>query len=84
MSAPVKVGALRAIASLASKVGGPASLQPLLPALLSSLVGLMGQSSEETLHLLLETLVALVKVRGEGRRVCVRRGVCAGVVCVCF
>ncbi|TVU11657.1 hypothetical protein EJB05_45254 [Eragrostis curvula] len=61
---PVKVGACRAIAQLL-----PGSnqdlIQPNIMGILSSLVDLLRQASEETLHLVLETLQSAIKSGGE-------------------
>lgn len=56
-----KVGACRALASLAPACPPPA-LAPLLPGALAALVALLRGSSEETAHLVLGTLAALVRV----------------------
>jgi hypothetical protein len=59
-----KVGALRALCQLAPTVPKHV-LQPLLPGVYGGLLQLLGGSSEETMHLVLGTLAALVQV---GRR----------------
>lgn len=56
-----KVGACRALAELAPAVPKPA-LQPLLPNVYGGLLGLLRESSEETAHLALGTIAALVQV----------------------
>ncbi|KAK3128950.1 hypothetical protein QOZ80_6BG0468780 [Eleusine coracana subsp. coracana] len=61
---PVKVGACRALAQLL-----PGSnedlIQPNIMGILSSLVDLLRQASDETLHLVLETLQSAIKSGGE-------------------
>ncbi|CAM0914131.1 unnamed protein product [Alopecurus aequalis] len=60
---PVKVGACRALAQLLQD--NQSSVQPNIMGILSSLVDLLRQASEETLHLVLETLQSAVKSGGE-------------------
>jgi hypothetical protein len=57
-----KVGACRALAELAPALPKPA-LQPALPGVYSGLLALLRESTEETAHLVLGTLAALVQVR---------------------
>ncbi|KAI8468293.1 MAG: armadillo-type protein [Monoraphidium minutum] len=59
-----KVGALRALSHLAPAVP-PHALRPLLPRAFAGLLALLGGSSEETMHLVLGTLAALVQVDTE-------------------
>lgn len=61
MPAPVRIGACRALCKLCHKVA-PEALQPQLPHLYEGLVLLLQESSEETLHLVLETLTAMLKI----------------------
>ncbi|XP_072973182.1 uncharacterized protein [Typha angustifolia] len=57
---PVKVGACRALSQLLSE-SNQDLIQPHIMGLLSSLTDLLRQASDETLHLVLETLQAAVK-----------------------
>ncbi|KAK6921832.1 hypothetical protein RJ641_012339 [Dillenia turbinata] len=57
---PVKVGACRALTQLLPEANREA-VQPHIMGLFSSLIDLLNQASEETLHLVLETLQAAVK-----------------------
>ncbi|CAL0308014.1 unnamed protein product [Lupinus luteus] len=57
---PVKVGACRALSQLLPEANNEI-VQPQLLSLFSSLTDLLNQASEETLHLVLETLHAAVK-----------------------
>ncbi|KAK9276415.1 hypothetical protein L1049_005948 [Liquidambar formosana] len=57
---PVKVGACRALSQLLPEAN-KGILQPHIVALFSSLTDLLNQASDETLHLVLETLQAAVK-----------------------
>ncbi|BDA48104.1 Importin-9 [Coccomyxa sp. Obi] len=59
----VQVGACRAIASLVPRAPRPA-LQPLLDPIYEGLGRLLGEFSEETLHLVLEALAVLVEADG--------------------
>ncbi|KAJ8500349.1 hypothetical protein OPV22_010901 [Ensete ventricosum] len=61
--APVKVGACRALSQLLPVYGE--NVQPYIMGLLSSLTNLLRQASDETLHLVLETLQAAVKAGQE-------------------
>ncbi|MQL84216.1 hypothetical protein Taro_016714 [Colocasia esculenta] len=61
---PVKVGACRALSQLLPE-SDPGNLQPHLMRLFSSLIDLLKQASEETLHLVLETLQAAVRAGHE-------------------
>jgi hypothetical protein len=61
--APVKIGACRAVALLSAKVPREL-LQPLLPGLYGGLVQFLEETCEETQHLVLECLRAVVTVRG--------------------
>uniref|UniRef100_A0ACD6AEW2 Uncharacterized protein n=1 Tax=Avena sativa TaxID=4498 RepID=A0ACD6AEW2_AVESA len=61
---PVKVGACRALAQLLPE-SNQSSVQPNIMGILSSLVDLLRQASEETLHLVLETLQSAIKSGGE-------------------
>ena len=65
---PVRIGAIRVIAKLLPKMwggqtpGGASSTSlGLFPALYEGLIALIAKSSEETLHLVLETLTVVVK-----------------------
>ncbi|KAL5826158.1 hypothetical protein ACOSQ4_017955 [Xanthoceras sorbifolium] len=57
---PVKIGACRAISQLLPKANKEI-IQPQMMGLFSSLTDLLHQASDETLHLLLETLQATIK-----------------------
>ncbi|KAK9806782.1 hypothetical protein WJX72_002643 [[Myrmecia] bisecta] len=57
---PIQIGACRALAQLATKLDA-AALQPLLPNIYAGLGALLSSSTEETLHLVLETLTVVVK-----------------------
>jgi len=59
------VGACRALAELAPAVPKPV-LQPLLPGAYTGLLRMLRGSTEETTHLVLGTLAALVEVRWDG------------------
>ncbi|KAM0908834.1 hypothetical protein ACQ4PT_015180 [Festuca glaucescens] len=61
---PVKVGACRALAQLLLE-SNQSSVQQNIMGILSSLVDLLRQASEETLHLVLETLQSAIKSGGE-------------------
>ncbi|XP_047095488.1 importin-9-like [Lolium rigidum] len=61
---PVKVGACRALAQLLPE-STQSSVQQNIMGILSSLVDLLRQASEETLHLVLETLQSAIKSGGE-------------------
>ncbi|CAN6249873.1 unnamed protein product [Urochloa humidicola] len=61
---PVKVGACRALAQLLPE-SKPDLIQPNVMGILSSLVDLLQQASDETLHLVLETLQSAIKSGGE-------------------
>ncbi|OIW16747.1 hypothetical protein TanjilG_10637 [Lupinus angustifolius] len=61
---PVKVGACRALSQLLPEANNEI-VQPQLLSLFSSLTDLLNQASEETLHLVLETLLAAVKAGRE-------------------
>lgn len=58
--APVKVGACRAVSELLP-VANQGTLQPHILGLFSSLADLLNQASDETMHLVLETLQAAIK-----------------------
>ncbi|AQL03043.1 ARM repeat superfamily protein [Zea mays] len=61
---PVKVGACRALAQLLPE-SNQNLIQPNIMGILSSLVDLLRQASDETLHLVLETLQSAIKSGGE-------------------
>ncbi|CAN6240623.1 unnamed protein product [Urochloa humidicola] len=61
---PVKVGACRALAQLLPE-SNQDLIQPNVMGILSSLVDLLRQASDETLHLVLETLQSAIKSGGE-------------------
>ncbi|WVZ81580.1 hypothetical protein U9M48_028936 [Paspalum notatum var. saurae] len=61
---PVKVGACRALAQLLPE-SNQDLIQPNIMGILSSLVNLLRQASDETLHLVLETLQSAIKSGGE-------------------
>ncbi|XP_058775498.1 uncharacterized protein LOC131649758 isoform X2 [Vicia villosa] len=61
---PVKVGACRALAQLLPKAKKEI-VQPQLPGLFSSLTDLLNHASDETLHMVLETLQEAVKAGHE-------------------
>ncbi|CAO2043457.1 unnamed protein product [Urochloa humidicola] len=61
---PVKVGACRALAQLLPE-SKQDLIQPNVMGILSSLVDLLRQASDETLHLVLETLQSAIKSGGE-------------------
>ncbi|KAG2574267.1 hypothetical protein PVAP13_7KG315500 [Panicum virgatum] len=61
---PVKVGACRALAQLLPE-SDQDLIQPNVMGILSSLVDLLRQASDETLHLVLETLQSAIKSGGE-------------------
>ncbi|XP_066375650.1 uncharacterized protein [Miscanthus floridulus] len=61
---PVKVGACRALAQLLPE-SNENLIQPNIMGILSSLVDLLRQASDETLHLVLETLQSAIKSGGE-------------------
>ncbi|URD91572.1 hypothetical protein MUK42_00986 [Musa troglodytarum] len=61
--APVKVGACRALSQLLPVYSE--NIQPYIMGLLSSLTNLLRQASDETLHLVLETLQAAIKAGQE-------------------
>ncbi|XP_064954895.1 uncharacterized protein LOC135582900 isoform X1 [Musa acuminata AAA Group] len=61
--APVKVGACRALSQLLPVYSE--NVQPYIMGLLSSLTNLLRQASDETLHLVLETLQAAIKAGQE-------------------
>ncbi|CAN6236030.1 unnamed protein product [Urochloa humidicola] len=61
---PVKVGACRALAQLLPE-SNQDLIQPNIMGILSSLVDLLRQASDETLHLVLETLQSAIKSGGE-------------------
>ncbi|OEL20715.1 Importin-9 [Dichanthelium oligosanthes] len=61
---PVKVGACRALAQLLPESSHDL-IQPNIMGILSSLVDLLRQASDETLHLVLETLQSAIKSGGE-------------------
>ncbi|KAL6605786.1 hypothetical protein ACP70R_041439 [Stipagrostis hirtigluma subsp. patula] len=61
---PVKVGACRALAQLLPE-SNQDLIQPNIMGILSSLVALLQQASDETLHLILETLQSAIKSGGE-------------------
>ncbi|KAL6631269.1 hypothetical protein ACP70R_028119 [Stipagrostis hirtigluma subsp. patula] len=61
---PVKVGACRALAQLLPE-SNQDLIQPNIMGILSSLVALLRQASDETLHLVLETLQSAIKSGGE-------------------
>uniref|UniRef100_A0A7N0ULB8 Importin N-terminal domain-containing protein n=1 Tax=Kalanchoe fedtschenkoi TaxID=63787 RepID=A0A7N0ULB8_KALFE len=61
---PVKVGACRAISQILPE-SDRAVIQPHLMSIFSSLVDLLNQASDETLHLVLETMQAAVKAGTE-------------------
>ncbi|KAJ8760386.1 hypothetical protein K2173_015053 [Erythroxylum novogranatense] len=61
---PVKVGACRALSQLLPEAN-TGTIQPLLIGLFSSLTDLLHQASDETLHLVLETLQAAIKAGHE-------------------
>ncbi|XP_065880084.1 uncharacterized protein [Euphorbia lathyris] len=60
---PVKIGACRALSLLLPEAAG--NLQPQMMALFSSLTDLLHQASDETLHLVLETMQAAIKAAHE-------------------
>ncbi|KAG0591650.1 hypothetical protein M758_1G229200 [Ceratodon purpureus] len=60
MPAPIKVGACRALAQLFEQVDVP-SLRPHLGSVFAALAKLLQEASDETLHLVLETLQAAIK-----------------------
>ncbi|KAL6838613.1 hypothetical protein ACP4OV_031570 [Aristida adscensionis] len=64
MPPPVKVGACRALAQLLPE-SNQDLIQPNIMGILSSLVDLLRQASDETLHLVLETLQSAIKAGGE-------------------
>uniref|UniRef100_A0A0E0LAC8 Importin N-terminal domain-containing protein n=1 Tax=Oryza punctata TaxID=4537 RepID=A0A0E0LAC8_ORYPU len=61
---PVKVGACRALAQLLPESNQNLNV-PNIMSILSSLVDLLGKASDETLHLVLETLQSAIKSCGE-------------------
>ncbi|CAM8984086.1 unnamed protein product [Rhodiola kirilowii] len=61
---PVKVGACRAVAQILPEAD-KSIIQPHLMSIFSSLVDLLNQASDETLHLVLETMQAAVKAGAE-------------------
>uniref|UniRef100_A0A0E0A821 Importin N-terminal domain-containing protein n=1 Tax=Oryza glumipatula TaxID=40148 RepID=A0A0E0A821_9ORYZ len=61
---PVKVGACRALAQLLPESNQSLNV-PNIMGILSSLVDLLGKASDETLHLVLETLQSAIKSCGE-------------------
>uniref|UniRef100_A0A0A9D749 Importin-9 central HEAT repeats domain-containing protein n=1 Tax=Arundo donax TaxID=35708 RepID=A0A0A9D749_ARUDO len=61
---PVKVGACRALAQLLPELNQDL-IQPNIMGILSALVDLLRQASDETLHLVLETLQSAIKSGGE-------------------
>ncbi|XP_066167624.1 uncharacterized protein [Oryza sativa Japonica Group] len=61
---PVKVGACRALAQLLPESNQSLNV-PNIMGILSSLVDLLGKASDETLHLVLETLQSTIKSCGE-------------------
>ncbi|KAF0904147.1 hypothetical protein E2562_032418 [Oryza meyeriana var. granulata] len=61
---PVKVGACRALAQLLPESNQSLNV-PNIMGILASLVDLLGKASDETLHLLLETLQSAIKSCGE-------------------
>ncbi|CAM9001163.1 unnamed protein product [Rhodiola kirilowii] len=61
---PVKVGACRAVSQILPEAD-KSIIQPHLMSIFSSLVDLLNQASDETLHLVLETMQAAVKAGAE-------------------
>ncbi|BBN19279.1 importin-9 [Marchantia polymorpha subsp. ruderalis] len=61
---PIKIGACRALAELFPNVD-PSVLQPHLSLVFASLGALLQEASDETLHLVLETLQAAVRANGQ-------------------
>ncbi|GBG61529.1 hypothetical protein CBR_g22326 [Chara braunii] len=57
---PIMVGACRALSQFCPKIG-PETLRPCLPAIYHGVGSLLQQATEETLHLVLETLLVAVK-----------------------
>jgi hypothetical protein len=58
---PVTMGACRALAALADDGAAKAQLEPLVPSLVAALARMLGSATEDTLHLVLETLSALLR-----------------------
>ncbi|KAL6065637.1 Importin beta domain containing protein [Balamuthia mandrillaris] len=61
---PVKICACRALAAYCPRLGSDLTAQ-VIPACINGLVALLSESSEETLHLVLETVLFIIKTNAE-------------------